>query len=190
MRIESTINGVLPEELYAQICSGKEVEVLDVSTSGEFVGAHVNGACNAPIHSRELDRLMGMRISNDCKVLYVMCAGGVRSVKVCRQYADANLVNIEGGLKRWRHENLPVVREKNVMALDRQVRIAAGSLVVAGCTLAAFAHPAFLLLAGGVGAGLVHAGMTNTCGMAAVLTKMPWNRAEITAKSVQTVAHS
>ena len=57
------------------------------------------------------------------------------------------------------------------MSLERQVRIAAGSLVVFGTALGAFVHPAFLGLAGFVGAGLVFAGVTDTCGMGMILAK-------------------
>jgi hypothetical protein len=57
----------------------------------------------------------------------------------------------------------------------RQVQIAAGSLVVAGTLLGAFVHPAWLVLSGFVGAGLVFAGITNTCGLALLLARMPWN---------------
>jgi hypothetical protein len=62
-----------------------------------------------------------------------------------------------------------------VMSLERQVRIAAGSLVLLGVGLG-FLHPAFFGLAGFVGAGLVFAGVTDTCGMAMLLARMPWNR--------------
>ena len=58
------------------------------------------------------------------------------------------------------------------------MRIAAGSLVVLGTALGAFVHPAFLGLSAFVGAGLVFAGVTDTCGMGMMLARMPWNRAE------------
>jgi hypothetical protein len=63
------------------------------------------------------------------------------------------------------------------MSLERQVRIAAGSLVVLGTVLGAFVHPAFLGLPAFVGAGLIFAGVTDTCGMGMLLARMPWNRA-------------
>mgnify|MGYP003572779105 FL=1 len=62
------------------------------------------------------------------------------------------------------------------MSLERQVRIAAGSLVVLGVALGFAVHPGFFGLAGFVGAGLVFAGLTDTCGMGMVLARMPWNR--------------
>ena len=87
-------------------------------------------------------------------------------------------VNVEGGTLAWEQAGLPVVRGKKAMSLERQVRIAAGSLVVLGTALGAFVHPGFLGLSAFVGAGLVFAGVTDTCGMGMVLARMPWNRAE------------
>jgi len=56
------------------------------------------------------------------------------------------------------------------------VRIAAGSLVLLGAILAWTLHPAFVAVPAFVGAGLMFAGITDTCGMAMLLGKMPWNR--------------
>ena len=62
------------------------------------------------------------------------------------------------------------------MSLERQVRIAAGSLVVLGSLLGFFVSPFFLGISAFVGAGLVFSGVTNTCGMGMLLSKMPWNQ--------------
>ncbi|MGW6405429.1 YgaP family membrane protein, partial [Streptomyces sp. NPDC055134] len=59
--------------------------------------------------------------------------------------------------------------------MDRQVRLAAGSLVLAGVVAGLAWTPAHWL-SGVVGAGLVFSGVTNTCGMAAALAKLPHNR--------------
>ena len=71
---------------------------------------------------------------------------------------------------------LPVVRGKKAVSLERQVRIAAGSLVVIGVALGLLVHPVLFGLSGFVGAGLVFAGVTDTCGMGMMLARMPWNR--------------
>jgi len=63
------------------------------------------------------------------------------------------------------------------MGLERQVRIAAGALVALGVLVGAAWHPAGYLLSAAIGAGLMYSGATNSCGMALVLAKMPWNRA-------------
>ena len=58
----------------------------------------------------------------------------------------------------------------------RQVQIAAGGMVLLGVLFGAAVSPWFYLLSGFVGAGLVFAGVSGTCGLAALLRVMPWNR--------------
>ena len=65
---------------------------------------------------------------------------------------------------------------KKTVSIERQVRIAAGSLVVLGVILSTTLNPAFIYLSAFVGAGLAFAGITNTCMMGLMLAKMPWNR--------------
>ena len=67
-------------------------------------------------------------------------------------------------------------RGHSAISLERQVRIAAGSLVLAGTILGWWAHPIFLAIPAFVGAGLVMAGITDYCGMGLLLARCPWNR--------------
>ncbi len=60
--------------------------------------------------------------------------------------------------------------------MERQVRLTAGALVLLGLLLGVLTHPAFQILSAGIAAGLVFSALTNTCGMAAVLAKLPYNR--------------
>ena len=87
-----------------------------------------------------------------------------------------NVSNVEGGIEAWKAAGLPVEKDANaVWSLERQVRFAAGSLVVIGVLLSLIS-PYFILLSAFVGAGLVFAAVTDTCGMAMALAKMPWNK--------------
>jgi rhodanese-related sulfurtransferase len=84
---------------------------------------------------------------------------------------------VEGGTLAWIAANLPVTRSAvKMISLERQVRIAAGSLVLIGVLLGWFVHRGFYGLAAFVGAGLVFAGITDFCGMGLLLAKLPWNR--------------
>ena len=65
-----------------------------------------------------------------------------------------------------------------VIDLARQVRIAAGSLVLIGVGLGNFVHPGFYGLSAFVGAGLVFAGITDICGLCHLLALLPWNRGQ------------
>jgi hypothetical protein len=96
---------------------------------------------------------------------------------VCEKFLKAgfsNVVNVEGGTTAWVETGLPVVRGKKGISLEIRVRIVAGSFVLLGAVLSLL-HPAFLALPAFVGAGLVFAGITNTCGMGMILARLPWN---------------
>ena len=89
---------------------------------------------------------------------------------------DSGVV-VEGGTLAWIDARLPVTRgQSKVISLERQVRIAAGSLVCIGVLLGWFVHRGFFGLSAFVGAGLVFAGVTDFCGMGLLLLKLPWNR--------------
>lgn len=66
--------------------------------------------------------------------------------------------------------------EKTVMSMERQVRIVAGALVLLGSVLAMSINVWFALLPAFVGCGLMYAGISNTCAMASLLGKFPWNK--------------
>jgi len=84
---------------------------------------------------------------------------------------------VEGGTMAWAEAGLPVSRGKSrVISLERQVRIAAGFLVLSGVLLSQFVNPAFIWLSGFIGAGLIFAGSTDWCGMGMLIARMPWNQ--------------
>ena len=112
--------------------------------------------------------------------VYIICQSGGRAAKACERLQEAGLkhvYSIEGGTSAWEKSGLPVKRGAGkIVSLERQVRIVAGSLVFVGTLLAWRAHPAFLVIPGFVGGGLVFAGITDYCGMGMLLAKMPWNQ--------------
>lgn len=148
--------------------------LVDVRTPAEFGEVHAGGAENVP-----LDRLDPAAVARGGP-LYVICRSGGRGKQACAKLLAAghrDVANVEGGTLAWEAAGLPVVRGRRAVSLERQVRVAAGSLVLAGVALGAFVHPAGLGLAAFVGAGLVFAGVTDTCGMGMLLARMPWNQA-------------
>lgn len=161
--------------------AGKDIELIDVRSPAEFQGLHASGAVNHPLDQLDPKAIMSARHGSADEPLYVICQMGGRSRKACEQFVAAgysNVINVAGGTKLWEKKELDVVRgAKGVIALDRQVRIAAGAMVLLGIVLAFLLPTAWpgLLLAGFIGAGLVFSGVTDTCGMGAVLSKMPWN---------------
>jgi rhodanese-related sulfurtransferase len=114
--------------------------------------------------------------------LYLICKAGSRAANACEKFQAAgypNVLSIEGGTAAWEAAGLPVVRGiTRVISLERQVRIAAGSLVLTGILLSWLVHPVLLGLSAFVGAGLIFAGVTDWCGMGLLLGRMPWNQAQ------------
>lgn len=169
---------ITPRDLADKRALDAKLELLDVRTPAEFREIHVAFARNVP-----LDRLDARAIGKACsgsgvQPLYVICRSGSRGRQACEQLSAAglNAVNVEGGTLAWEAAGLPVVHGQKTISLERQVRIAAGFLVLVGAILALTVHPYFAGLSAFIGAGLMFAGITDTCGMAMLLAKMPWNQ--------------
>ena len=168
-------------ELHRRLSAGEPPPIIDVRTPGEFAGAHLVGACNLPFGSVALTQFAREGVT-ETETVFVICQSGGRSRLSCETLAKAGMagaVSVDGGVGAWLASGYAVERRadgRTVMALERQVRIVAGSLVLAGCALGWWVHPAFFGLAAFIGAGLVVAGITDFCGMGLLLTKLPWNQ--------------
>ena len=173
-----TTSTISPSELNTRIQRGETVELLDVRTPIEFREVHAKGAQNVPLDQLDPQSIATKRNGKN-EPLYVICRSGGRASKAIEQLAAAgvsNLVNVEGGTLAWDKAGLPVQRGQKAMSLERQVRIAAGSLVFIGAALGFLVDRYFIGLSAFVGAGLVFAGITDTCGMGMLIAKMPWNQ--------------
>lgn len=169
-----SVSTISPAEAFAGRAAGN-ASLIDVRTPAEFRAIHAQGAELIP-----LDRLDAKKLSSENRgPVYLICASGTRA-KLAAEKLDAAGVSqptvIQGGTKAWEAAGLPVVRGKSAISLERQVRIAAGSLVLIGTILGWFVHRYFYGLPAFVGAGLVFAGVTDTCGMALLLARAPWNQ--------------
>lgn len=162
------------DELRDLIQAGAEVQIVDVRAPGEFRSGHIPGATSVPMDEIE-SRLADL--SAHAPVVLV-CHSGQRA-EMCRSLVESRRANasyLAGGTSAWIEAGLPVVSSSKARwSLERQVRLGAGSLVLAGVILGAFVDPLWLLVSGFVGAGLTFAGLTDICGMALVLAKLPWN---------------
>jgi len=173
-----SLKTIAPNQLHDVIKAGGTVELIDVRTPVEFREVHVAAARNIPLHELDARRFAAARSAQSTPV-YVICKSGSRSKQACEKLNAAgfeNVVSVEGGTSAWDLAGLPVVRGKKAMSLERQVRIAAGTLVLTGAVLSQLFNPWWIALSGFVGAGLIFAGVTDTCGMGLLLARMPWNR--------------
>jgi rhodanese-related sulfurtransferase len=168
-------------ELFQRFQRGEPVDLLDVRTPAEYHALHVGFAINAPLERLDPEAILQSRNGNADEPLYVICKSGNRAKKAIAKLTAAgapHVVNVEGGTTTWLEQGFPVERGKHAVSLERQVRIAAGLFVLLGVVLGYFVHPLFIGLSAFVGAGLVFAGITDTCGMGMLLAKMPWNQRE------------
>ncbi|THA68620.1 DUF2892 domain-containing protein [Streptomyces sp. A0958] len=157
-----------------------EFTVIDVRAPGEYAAGHVPGALNIPL-DRLSDAVPALKSASARGALLMVCASGVRSTRACDilSAADIDAATLTGGTSAWENEGHGLERPEGGRAtwpMERQVRLATGSLVVAGL-LAGIRYPAARWLSAGIGSGLVFSAVTNTCGMAAALSKLPHNRA-------------
>ena len=177
----SGIIEVSPQELQAMMGRG-ECVVVDVREPEEHAREHIEGSELMPLSKFEPQHVPvgkeGGGGSGGVVVLH--CRSGMRSAEAARRLmaiGGCEVRTLAGGIRAWREAGLPIVENRRVpISVMRQVQITAGSMVVAGTVLGALFSPWWLLLSGFVGAGLVFAGVSGTCGLAAVLGRMPWNR--------------
>lgn len=172
------VTTISPEQLNALRQAGQPVELIDVRTPVEFQEVHVDFARNVPLDQLDPDNWATTNARRE-QPLFVICRSGSRGRQACEKLQAAGItqvVNVEGGTQAWVAAGLTVARGRAVISLERQVRIAAGALVLLGTGLGLAVHPLGFGLAAFVGAGLIFAGVTDTCGMGLLLARMPWNR--------------
>ncbi|MEY4489261.1 MAG: hypothetical protein RIQ79_1769 [Verrucomicrobiota bacterium] len=154
--------------------------LIDVRSPAEFAEVHATSAQNLPLVDLSPAALSALGHGDVSAPVYLLCQSGKRACAAADKLSAAGYkqpVVIAGGTEAWLAAGLPVARgEGGGISLERQVRIVAGSLVLAGVLLSRFANPGFIWLSGFVGAGLAFAGLTDFCGMGLLLAKAPWNR--------------
>jgi rhodanese-related sulfurtransferase len=165
---------ISPEEIHARFAAGP-VALIDVRSPAEYQGLHAEGATLIPLEKLDAKAL------GPATPVYIICETGPRAEMAAERLkaaGRADVVVVQGGTVRWEQAGLPVVRGPKVWSMFRQVRLVAGVLVLTGVGLGWFVHPGFYGLAAFVGAGLAFSGITDFCGMALILARMPWNKSK------------
>ncbi len=155
-----------------------DIRILDVRTGGEFETVHIPGSYNVPLDT------LGEHVRDLADVehpVVLVCQSGGRASQAHESLTGAgkrSLHILEGGMSAWQEADGDVVRGvTDRWAMDRQVRFVAGSLALAG-TLASTMIPGAKWIAGAIGAGLSYSAVSNTCAMAAMLGKLPYNKTD------------
>ena len=179
-RMKTNISILSARELERKIRE-EEIRVIDVRTPGEFGNKRISRSLNIPLNAfgEEISELT----TDDEKglPLCIVCQSGVRAEKASKMLSADQFESVfllAGGLDNWVHEKLPVEKDaREVIPLDRQVRITIGTLILIGTAACYFLEDTRWLLAPAFfGAGLVFSGVTGFCGLAKILSVMPWNR--------------
>ncbi|MCZ7438077.1 rhodanese-like domain-containing protein [Micromonospora sp. WMMC241] len=169
----STVDAATLREL---IAAGRAPRMLDVRTPGEFEAAHVAGAYNVPLDLlREHREELRNHLDED---VVLICRSGARASQAEQALAAVGLPNLkvlDGGMLAWQATNAPVNQGRPRWDLERQVRLVAGSIVLAAVVGSAWV-PGLKWVAGAIGAGLTFAAVSNTCAMGMLLSKLPYNR--------------
>lgn len=154
----------------------RRVRVLDVRTPAEFETMHIPGAYNVPLDTlrRHRDELVA-HLDGD---VVLVCRSGARASQAEQVLAGAGLPDLrvlDGGIVAWERAGGEVRRGKQRWELERQVRLVAGSIVLTSVAVSLFVRRA-QLVAGGVGAGLAFAAVSDSCLMGSMLMKLPYNK--------------
>ena len=152
-----------------------EAFLLDVRGFDEFAAGHAPGAACIPLP--DLERRVG-ELPTDRPVL-VMCQSGGRSAIAAerlRALGMNNITDVQGGFSAWRQAGLPTAQQTNAIPLERQVRIAAGGLVLSFAAAGFLFNRVFFYGAALIGFMLALTGALGICPMMSALKLLPWNR--------------
>ena len=175
-----SIGVVSPVEVHHRLEGGEGLALIDVRTPGEHGSVNTPAAKLMPLDRFKCEDVFARCGGADAPIA-VICKSGMRARRAAEMLHAAgasNVMVVDGGMDGWSGAGLPVVRGKSSLGVDRQVRIVAGSMALAGGLLAVLVNPSFGWLSAFVGAGLVMAGLTDFCPMAILIAKLPWNRSK------------
>lgn len=171
----STIEKIGPAQFRA--CRNDPAHcVIDVRDRPEYAAGSAATVCwpVSEINESTLrDFVREQNLTADKKVV-LLCARGMRAEQAAnklRQLIPNPIAVVEGGMAG-------LEGSKQTMSIERQVRIAAGALVLLGVLGSVFVHPGLLAVSAFVACGLMFAGITDWCGLGLLMMKMPWNQSK------------
>jgi rhodanese-related sulfurtransferase len=173
----AAVTALAPEALRSWVLEHQDLMVIDVRSAVEFEAMHIRGSYNVPLpllseHTDELAARLGSRV-------VLVCQSGARAEQARQRLGASGIETayvLTGGVPGFAAAGGDVVKGKGRWDLERQVRLAAGSLVVLGLAGGKFVSPKIRTLAGVIGAGLTFSAATNTCAMGQAISAMPWNK--------------
>jgi len=169
------LNKITAAELASMQACGS-AQLIDICSPTEYASGHVQGAINIPMEQIGA-RMADLRIGSP---VVLICKSGQRASATAEvlRTSRTDVLVLDGGTRAWKESGgQVVVNTRTGWSLERQVRLGAGLLVLVGVVLSLVWNRGWIGLSAAVGLGLTFAGLTDICGMAFLLTKMPWNKA-------------
>jgi len=175
---DSLLPGTLePAELQDLLQRQVALTLIDVRTPAEFSTAHIPGSYNVPLDQLPEHADLLRSAGGEPVVLLCRSGGRARQAEITLLEAELPRVHVlQGGLGAWEAQQLPLRRGATRWSLERQVRGLAGSLVLAGVLAGWLIWPPMTALAAIVGGGLAVSAVTDSCGLAMLLSRLPYNR--------------
>lgn len=172
-----SVEYVTPAEA-TKLCQQGHV-LFDVRSAAEFRKMHASNAnCVELTQLKKQPEVLSEFMGANDPVIFT-CHFGKRAMDAAQfstNHLSGQIYVVQGGTEAWAEAGLPITTGEGAISLERQVRIAAGILVATGTLLGIFFSPWYLAIPLFIGSGLAFAGITDTCGMALMLSRMPWNR--------------
>jgi rhodanese-related sulfurtransferase len=171
----TTLSKLDPKAVAKRLNTG-DVMLIDIRDPDEYARERIFGAVSLPVSAIDTANLT---LETGQQAIF-HCKSGMRTDSHSARLSDlvaGEAYTLAGGLDAWRRSGLPTEKDaKAPLEINRQVQITAGSLILIGVLLGQFIHPGYYALSAFVGAGLMFAGVSGWCGMANLLSVMPWNR--------------
>lgn len=172
-------NTITPAQALAWLSSGDAI-LIDVREPDEFKAEHIAYALSVPLGQLQ-ETLPTLGLPADKKILF-HCLKGKRGEQACilagqSRNCPHETYNIEGGIEGWKNANLAVIGSaSSKISIFRQVQMIVGGLIAILVLLGFQGMAPAFALAGIFGGALFFAGLTGWCGLAMILSKIPWNK--------------
>lgn len=167
---------ITPTDLVELKKERRDVTIVDVRSPAEYEAMHIPGSHNVPLdllheHGEEFSGAVGGPV-------VLVCRSGMRASQAEQTLQQFDLPRVhvlDGGLTSWDAAGLPVNRGAQKWDMERQVRGIAGGISLAGALGGLLVWRPLAGISAGIGLGLLLSAVTNTCTMARMLGKLPYN---------------
>jgi len=176
--LNARLSDIEPRDARDLYASGACI-IVDVREPDEHARERIAGAKSVPLSSLTAASIAAL----GSKSVVVHCKSGRRSADAAMRCAELtsrgiSVANLRGGIDAWKAQGLPTFVDtmRPRMSVMQQTQLVIGIGVLVGTALGTAVHPWLLAIPAIMGAGLIVAGATGTCGLAVVIGKMPWNK--------------